>query len=94
MIFKLINSTLQICYKLSPSIMIQYIANLLTTTIECDKKELYFIGLIDILTHYGMKKRTAQAAKTVKHGSGAEISTVKPEQYARRFLEFIEKVLD
>lgn len=52
------------------------------------------MALIDILTHYGMKKRTAQAAKTVKHGAGAEISTVKPEQYARRFLDFINKVLE
>ena len=52
------------------------------------------MALIDILTHYGMKKRTAQAAKTVKHGAGAEISTVKPDQYARRFIEFISKVLE
>lgn len=56
-------------------------------------KEIYFLALIDILTHYGMKKRTAQAAKAVKHGANAEISTVKPEQYARRFLDFIDKVL-
>jgi len=58
------------------------------------RREIYFMALIDILTHYGMKKRTAQAAKTVKHGAGAEISTVKPEQYARRFMEFVEKVLE
>lgn len=60
----------------------------------CPRKEIYFMALIDILTHYGMKKRTAAAAKTMKHGAGAEISTVKPEQYARRFLEFIERILD
>ena len=40
-----------------------------------------------------MKKRSAQAAKTVKYGAGAEISTVKPEQYARRFIEFVDKSL-
>ncbi|XP_064648644.1 phosphatidylinositol 5-phosphate 4-kinase type-2 alpha-like isoform X2 [Lineus longissimus] len=55
------------------------------------RKVVYFMALIDILTHYGVKKRTAQAAKTVKHGAGAEISTVKPEQYMRRFLEFVTK---
>lgn len=60
---------------------------------QCGKQEIYFMALIDILTHYGVKKRTAQAAKTVKHGSGAEISTVKPDQYARRFMEFIDKVI-
>lgn len=61
---------------------------------ECPRAEIYFIALIDILTHYGVKKRTAQAAKTVKHGAGAEISTVKPDQYARRLLEFVEKIIE
>ncbi|XP_076471894.1 phosphatidylinositol 5-phosphate 4-kinase type-2 alpha-like [Babylonia areolata] len=58
------------------------------------KTEVYFIALIDVLTKYGMKKRTAQAAKTVKHGTGAEISTARPDQYARRFLDFISKCIE
>ncbi|XP_014674644.1 PREDICTED: phosphatidylinositol 5-phosphate 4-kinase type-2 alpha-like [Priapulus caudatus] len=58
------------------------------------RKEVYFVGIIDILTHYGARKRTAQAVKTVKHGAGAEISTVNPEQYSRRFLEFVSKALE
>ena len=58
------------------------------------KSEIYFMALIDVLTKYGMKKRTAQAAKTVKHGAGAEISTVRPDQYARRFLDFISKCIE
>ncbi|XP_052245629.1 phosphatidylinositol 5-phosphate 4-kinase type-2 alpha-like [Dreissena polymorpha] len=57
------------------------------------KKEICFLALIDILTRYGMKKRTALAAKTMKHGVGAEISTVHPDQYAKRFLEFIDKCI-
>lgn len=52
------------------------------------------MAIVDILTRYGMKKRTAKAAKTVKHGTNAEISTVKPEQYAKRFLEFVSKSID
>lgn len=68
--------------------------NSLCPFLECPRTEIYFIALIDILTHYGVKKRTAQAAKTVKHGAGAEISTVKPDQYARRLLEFIEKIIE
>lgn len=59
--------------------------------LDAPRGEIYFMGMIDILTHYGVKKKTAAAAKTVKHGVGAEISTVKPEQYARRFLDFIAK---
>lgn len=58
------------------------------------KKEIYFIGLVDILTYYGVKKRTATAAKTVKYGAEAEISTVKPDQYARRLLDFISKSIE
>lgn len=58
------------------------------------RREIYFLGLIDVLTNYGIKKRTAQAAKTVKHGAGAEISTVHPEQYAKRFLDFVTKAIE
>ncbi|MGH0162276.1 UNVERIFIED_CONTAM: hypothetical protein FKN15_048451, partial [Acipenser sinensis] len=55
-------------------------------------KEVYFMGLIDILTQYDAKKKAAHAAKTVKHGAGAEISTVNPEQYAKRFRDFITNI--
>lgn len=54
-----------------------------------DDKEVYCFGLIDVLTKYNATKRAAHTAKTMKHGSGAEISTVKPENYAKRFLEFM-----
>uniref|UniRef100_V9KBD6 Phosphatidylinositol 5-phosphate 4-kinase type-2 alpha n=1 Tax=Callorhinchus milii TaxID=7868 RepID=V9KBD6_CALMI len=57
------------------------------------RKEVYFMGIIDILTHYDAKKKAAHAAKTVKHGAGAEISTVNPEQYSKRFLDFIASIL-
>ena len=59
------------------------------------KREIYFLALIDILTHYGVKKQAAKAAKTVKYGSHVDgISTVEPEQYGRRFLEFMSKVIE
>ncbi|XP_056129117.1 phosphatidylinositol 5-phosphate 4-kinase type-2 gamma isoform X3 [Lampris incognitus] len=56
------------------------------------QREVYFMGLIDVLTQYDAKKKAAHAAKTVKHGAGAEISTVHPEQYAKRFREFISNI--
>ncbi|KAJ6660579.1 hypothetical protein lerEdw1_017576 [Lerista edwardsae] len=65
---------------------------------ECEndgapKKEVYFMAIIDILTPYDTKKKAAHAAKTVKHGAGAEISTVNPEQYSKRFNEFMSNIL-
>lgn len=56
-----------------------------------EKPCVYYVGIIDILTNYGAMKKAAHAAKTVKHGAGADISTVKPGQYARRFLDFLTK---
>jgi 1-phosphatidylinositol-5-phosphate 4-kinase len=53
-------------------------------------REIYFLAIVDILTHYGVKKQAAKVAKTVKYGSSVDgISTVEPDQYAKRFLEFI-----
>ncbi|CAM4754381.1 unnamed protein product [Rotaria magnacalcarata] len=49
------------------------------------RRELYSLGIIDILTNYGMKKKSAHVAKTKLSGSDADgISTVRPEIYARR----------
>ena len=43
----------------------------------------------------GVKKQAAKVAKTVKYGSNVEgISTVEPEQYALRFLEFISNAIE
>jgi len=60
---------------------------------DAPKKAIYFIGLVDILTYYGVKKKTASAAKSVKYGAEADISTVKPHQYAKRLVEFVSKAL-
>lgn len=35
---------------------------------DAARKEVYFMAIIDILTHYDAKKKAAHAAKTVKHG--------------------------
>ena len=59
------------------------------------KREIYFLALVDILTQYGVKKQAAKVAKTVKYGASVDgISTVEPEQYATRFLEFISNAIE
>ncbi len=63
--------------------------------IDAPQREIYFLAVIDVLTHYGVKKQAAKAAKTVKYGSNVEgISTCEPDQYAKRFIEFISKVIE
>ncbi|XP_061903788.1 phosphatidylinositol 5-phosphate 4-kinase type-2 gamma-like isoform X3 [Entelurus aequoreus] len=62
------------------------------SAVGAPQREVYFMGLIDVLTQYDTKKKAAHAAKAVKHGAGADISTVHPEQYAKRLREFITKI--
>lgn len=38
------------------------------STIGAPQREVYFMGLIDVLTQYDTKKKAAHAAKAVKHG--------------------------
>ncbi|CAH8491279.1 unnamed protein product [Schistosoma turkestanicum] len=62
------------------------------SSIDSSHPLIYFVAIIDILTRYGMRKRTAQTYKTVKHGSDG--GSVKPEFYGRRLLEFVEQCID
>jgi hypothetical protein len=58
-------------------------------------RHIYFLSIVDVLTHYGVKKAAAKAAKTVKYGSGVDgISTAEPEQYRKRFLAFISEAIE
>ena len=42
--------------------------------------------------HHVMPRfRCSQAYKQVKHGAGAEISTARPDVYAKRLLEFVSR---
>ncbi|EPS73008.1 hypothetical protein M569_01742, partial [Genlisea aurea] len=50
-----------------------------------------FLGIIDILQEYNMRKRIEHAYKSVQFDS-VSISAVDPSFYSRRLLEFIRKV--
>ena len=61
-----------------------------------NNREIYFLALVDILTTFGVKKQAAKYAKTVKYGASnvENISTIEPDQYAARFLEFISNAME
>jgi len=55
-------------------------------------KEVYYVGVIDILCEYGLKKQLEHHYKAAKHGEkeGAQkFSVVDPQQYSTRFQNFI-----
>lgn len=79
----------------SMSLGINLISTFLPLSSDAPVKEIYFIALIDVLTHYGVKKQAAKAAKTVKYGANVDgISTCDPEQYGKRFIEFLSKAME
>ncbi|KAL0219292.1 hypothetical protein P9112_004945 [Eukaryota sp. TZLM1-RC] len=55
--------------------------------------EIYFFGIIDILQKYNTRKRLESSAKSLFNKSDA-ISAVAPEHYARRFLNFMDKLIE
>ena len=60
-------------------------------------REVYFLGCIDILCEYGLKKQLEHHYKAAKHGErvGAQnFSVVDPVQYSTRFQNFVADALD
>ncbi|ETW02685.1 hypothetical protein H310_06136 [Aphanomyces invadans] len=52
--------------------------------------KIYFVGIIDILQQYNTRKITETVVKGLVHNK-KDISSVPPDQYGDRFLDFIEK---
>ena len=50
--------------------------------------EIYFLGIIDILTEYTTPKKIEHFFKSIRY-FGSEFSTVEPDQYADRLIRFI-----
>lgn len=49
---------------------------------------IYYMGIIDILQPYNMRKKVEHAFKSITESS-TEISCVNPANYAKRFVDFI-----
>lgn len=58
-----------------------------------NKKEVYFVGVIDFLTKFGVKKKMEHFIMGTLHGK-SEVSCVPPEDYSRRFLSFLENIIE
>lgn len=50
--------------------------------------QVYYLGIIDILTPYGKRKKLEHILKSIRYDSDW-ISTINPLDYARRFLNFV-----
>ncbi|GAB5369723.1 hypothetical protein AAMO2058_001430000 [Amorphochlora amoebiformis] len=56
---------------------------------KSERKEVYFIGIIDILIQFGIFKGGEYLFKAKLRGEGEKISVIPPEKYASRFLKFM-----
>lgn len=62
-------------------------------SIEEGSREIYYLGIIDILTPYNGKKKLEHAYKSIKYDKNS-ISAVSPEQYAKRFVKFMLDIVE
>ncbi|GAB5354547.1 hypothetical protein AAMO2058_000127800 [Amorphochlora amoebiformis] len=55
-----------------------------------DNKTIYYLGVIDMLIQYGVKKKMENMFKTSIQGkSESNVSVIPPDRYAKRFLQFV-----
>ncbi|KAN0023065.1 hypothetical protein ACTFIU_009148 [Dictyostelium citrinum] len=59
-----------------------------------DTEEHYFLGIIDILMLYSLRKKVEHTYKTIKFGAKQEISSVSPDEYSERFQEFLSTIIE
>lgn len=57
-----------------------------------DGNEIYFLGIIDILTHFGVKKKLEYFFKGIVHKKVA-VSCAPPPYYAERFINYMDSVI-
>lgn len=66
-----------------------------TDSAEIELFEVYdvvlYLGIIDILQEYNMKKKIEHACKSLKFDP-LSISVVEPKVYSKRFITFLERI--
>lgn len=53
--------------------------------------KIYYLGIIDILQQYNIRKRVETTYRRVEYRHGEEPSCVKPHDYATRFVRFFDE---
>ena len=61
---------------------------------DASTKEVYFIGIIDILVQYGLRKRGEYLFKSRLQGLGDTVSVIPPQKYFERFVGFSETFIE
>ncbi|GAB5368666.1 hypothetical protein AAMO2058_001339100 [Amorphochlora amoebiformis] len=61
------------------------------TLVSADEKEVYYLGIIDFLVFYGLKKRGEYYFRQVQ-GLGSRASVLPPKWYGQRFIEFTKSM--
>lgn len=57
-----------------------------------DSSEIYYFGIIDYLTKWSLKKEVAKSYKSLSHDV-TQLSTVPPDAYSKRFIHFVENLI-
>jgi len=55
--------------------------------------EHYFLGIIDILMFYTVRKAAERMYKTLRYRGKGEVSSCPPAQYAERFIAYISSII-
>lgn len=61
--------------------------------LSIDQEEVYYIGIIDILTVYNFRKRSERWAKSLKYHAD-EISAMPPKPYRTRFQRYVASIVE
>ena len=54
--------------------------------------EIYFVGIIDMLTDYGVKKRGEHYSKSILYDS-KQVSCIAPQEYVSRYIEYLDSIM-
>jgi len=59
-----------------------------------DRNAIYFMGIIDTLTLYNIKKMTERLTKRLLGNDANQISAIDPSRYRIRFLHYVNSIID